>query len=94
MLLLLPYSEFLRRLAEPRNIADVVLVFFLVYGVSKLVRGTRATPMAAGIAALAILYWLSHQRRTRDPGIRSYVVVSFTSAWRSSFCFKLRFARH
>jgi len=59
MLLLLPYSEFLRRLAEPRNIADVVLVFLLVYGVLKLVRGTRATPMAAGIAALAILYWLS-----------------------------------
>ena len=59
MLLLLPYSEFLRRLAEPRNIADVVLVFLLVYGVLKLIRGTRATPMAAGIAALAILYWLS-----------------------------------
>lgn len=59
MLLLLPYSEFLRRLTEPRNIADFVLVFLLVYGVLKLVRGTRATPMAAGIAALAILYWLS-----------------------------------
>src|SRR6267378_2810388 len=59
MLLLLPYTEFLRRLAEPRNIADLVLVFLLVYGVLKLVRGTRATPMAAGIAALAILYWLS-----------------------------------
>src|SRR6266480_630586 len=59
MLLLLPYSEFLRRLTEPRNIADVVLVFLLVYGVLKLIRGTRATPMAAGIAALALLYWLS-----------------------------------
>src|SRR5882672_9572680 len=59
MLLLLPYSELLRRLAEPRNIADVVLVFLLVYGVLKLIRGTRATPMAAGIAALALLYWLS-----------------------------------
>ena len=59
MLLALPYTEFLRRLAEPRNIADVVLVFLLVYGVLKLVRGTRAAPMAAGIAALAILYWLS-----------------------------------
>src|SRR5690349_1527250 len=59
MLLLLPYIELLRRLAEPRNIADIILVFLLVYGVLKLVRGTRATPMAAGIAALAILYWLS-----------------------------------
>jgi diadenylate cyclase len=59
MLLALPYTEFLRRLAEPRNIADFVLVFLLVYGVLKLVRGTRAAPMAGGIAALAILYWLS-----------------------------------
>src|SRR5258707_12872523 len=59
MLLLLPSSEFLRSLAEPRNIADVVMVFLLVYGVLKLVRGTRATPMAAGIAALGLLYWIS-----------------------------------
>jgi diadenylate cyclase len=61
MLLALPYTEFLRRLAEPRNIADIVLVFLLVYGVLKLVRGTRAAPMAAGIAALAILSWLSRR---------------------------------
>lgn len=59
MLLALPYTEFLRRLAEPRNIADIVLVFLLVYGVLKLVRGTRAAPMAGGIAALAILRWFS-----------------------------------
>src|SRR5882724_2840849 len=59
MLLLLPYTEYLRRLAEPRNIADVVIVFLLVYAVLKLVRGTRAAPMAAGIAAFAFLYWLA-----------------------------------
>lgn len=59
MLPLLPYADALRRLAEPRNIADIVLVFLLVYGVLKLVRGTRAAPMAGGIAAIAILYWLS-----------------------------------
>ena len=59
MLPLRPYAESLRRLAEPRNIADIVLVFLLVYGVLKLVRGTRAAPMAGGIAAIAILYWLS-----------------------------------
>ena len=59
MLLLLPYAEFLKRFTEPRNVADLVLVFVLVYGVLKLIRGTRATPMAAGIAALAVLYWLS-----------------------------------
>src|SRR3954454_21266693 len=59
MLPVLPYADFLRRLVEPRNIADIVLVFLLVYGVLKLVRGTRAAPMAGGIAAIAILYWLS-----------------------------------
>ena len=59
MLLLLPYTEYLGRLAEPRNIADIVLVFLLVYAVLKLVRHTRAAPMAAGIAAFAILYWLA-----------------------------------
>jgi len=36
-----------------------VLVLLLVYGVLKLLRGTRAAPMAAGIAALFFLYWLS-----------------------------------
>src|SRR4026209_852572 len=59
MLLILPYTEYLRRLTEPRNIADVVIVFLLVYAVLKLVRGTRAAPMAAGIGAFAILYWLA-----------------------------------
>lgn len=59
MLLFLPYSEYLRRVVEPRNIADIVFVFLLVYGVLKLLRGTRAAPMAAGIAALIFLYWLS-----------------------------------
>ena len=59
MLLLLPYTEYLKRVGEPRNIADVVFVFLLVYAVLKLLRGTRAAPMAAGIAALVFLYWLS-----------------------------------
>ncbi len=59
MLLLLPYTEYLERLGEPRNVADIFIVFLLVYAVLKLVRGTRAAPMAAGIAAFALLYWLS-----------------------------------
>ena len=59
MLLVLPYTEYLRRVVEPRNVADIVLVFLLVYAVLKLLRGTRAVPMAAGIAALVFLYWLS-----------------------------------
>lgn len=62
MLLLLPYAEYLRRAIEPRNLADIVLVFLLVYAVLKLLRGTRAAPMAAGIAAIVFLYWLSVQQ--------------------------------
>jgi len=62
MLLLLPYAEYLKRAIEPRNLADIVLVFLLVYAVLKLLRGTRAAPMAAGIAAIVFLYWLSVQQ--------------------------------
>ena len=59
MLLLLPYTEYLGRLGEPRNIVDIILVFLLVYAVLKLVRGTRAAPMAAAIGALALLNWIA-----------------------------------
>lgn len=59
MLLLLPYTEYLGRLSEPRNLADVLLVFLLVYAVLKLVRGTRAAPMVAALGAFALLYWLA-----------------------------------
>ncbi len=56
---MLPHMEYLARLAEPRNLADIALVFLMVYAVLKLVRGTRAAPMAAGLAAFALLYWLA-----------------------------------
>ncbi len=58
-LLLTSPGDYLLRLAEPRAILDIVLVFLVVYGVLKLVRGTRAAPMAAGIGAFALLYWLA-----------------------------------
>src|SRR3989442_3878367 len=57
--LMLPLNHYLARLAEPRVIADIVLVFLVVFGVLKLLRGTRAAPMAAGIGAFALLYWLA-----------------------------------
>jgi diadenylate cyclase len=63
MLLLISLKDYLERLAEPRSIADVVLVFLVVYGVLKLLRGTRAAPMAAGIGAFAFLYWLAVNQR-------------------------------
>ena len=63
LLLLLPYSEYLGRLGDPRNIADIALVFLIVYAVLKLVRGTRAAPMAAGIAFILLLYALAVNRQ-------------------------------
>lgn len=59
MLFLFSTTEYLARLAEPRSIADIVLVFLVVYGVLKLLRGTRAAPMAAGMGVFAFLYWLA-----------------------------------
>jgi diadenylate cyclase len=62
MLLFLQYREYLGRLSDPRNIADIALVFLIVYAVLKLVRGTRAAPMAAGIAFILLLYGLAVSR--------------------------------
>ncbi|MEO6393949.1 MAG: diadenylate cyclase CdaA [Pyrinomonadaceae bacterium] len=59
MSVVLPQLDNLGRLFDLRSIADIFLVFLIVYGVLKLVRGTRAAPMAAGIAAFALLYWLA-----------------------------------
>ena len=56
-MLLQSYYQFIGSLREPRNLVDIALVFLLVYAVLKLIRGTRAAPMAAGIGALALLYW-------------------------------------
>ena len=42
-----------------RNVFDIALVFIIVYVVLKLLRGTRAVPMVAGIVILALLYWLA-----------------------------------
>jgi len=63
MLLLISLKDYLEKLAEPRSIADVLLVFLVVYGVLKLLRGTRAAPMAAGIGVFAFLYWLAVNQR-------------------------------
>jgi diadenylate cyclase len=59
LLLFVPLREYIARLAEPRSVADIVLVFLVVYAVLKLLRGTRAAPMAAGIGVFAFLYWLA-----------------------------------
>jgi diadenylate cyclase len=59
--LLLPYTDYLGRLREPRNLLDLALVFLIVYTILKLLRGTRAVPMAAGIASFALLYAIAYR---------------------------------
>src|SRR5947209_9488727 len=56
-MLLQPQNQYLESLREWRNLFDIALVFLLVYGLLRLIRGTRAAPMAAGIGGLALLYW-------------------------------------
>jgi diadenylate cyclase len=51
------HNRYFESLREPRNIVDIVLVFLLVYALLRAIRGTRAAPMAAGIAGLTLLYW-------------------------------------
>lgn len=47
------------RMIEPRSLLDIALVFVIVYAVLRLIRGTRAVPMAAGLAAIGLLYWVA-----------------------------------
>jgi diadenylate cyclase len=42
------------------DFVDFVIVFLIVYELLKLVRGTRAVPMAFGIVVVAMLYQLAH----------------------------------
>jgi len=51
------YSQYLETMRQPRNLVDIALVFLLVYSLLRAIRGTRAAPMAAGLGALALLYW-------------------------------------
>src|SRR5216110_325793 len=55
----MPFTTHLARLAEPRSLVDIVLVFLVVYGVLKLLRGSRAAPMAAALGVFGFLYWLA-----------------------------------
>ena len=59
LFLLVPIRDYFARLTEPRSVVDIVLVFLLVYGVLKLLRGTRAAAMAAGLGVFGFLYWLA-----------------------------------
>jgi diadenylate cyclase len=51
--------ESLIRVFTLRSLIDFAVVFLLVYVLLRLVRGTRAAPMAAGMVALGLLYWIA-----------------------------------
>ena len=48
-------SEYIPAYHTMRNFLDFALVFLIVYVLLKLVRGTRALPMAVGMIALGLL---------------------------------------
>ncbi len=58
---IIPYGEYFDRMREARNLLDLALVFLIVYTVLKLLRGTRAVPMAAGLSAFALLYFVAYR---------------------------------
>jgi diadenylate cyclase len=60
------------------DLIDILIVFFLVYEVLKLVRGTRAVPMAFGIVVVAMLYQLAHWLELRIIQAMLRVVLSYT----------------
>ena len=43
-----------------RDFIDVLIVFFITYEVLRLIKGTRAVSMAAGVAVIALLYEISN----------------------------------
>ena len=53
------FSDYIPTLNTFWSALDFVLVFIIVYVLLKLVRGTRALPMAAGMVGLGLLYWLA-----------------------------------
>lgn len=55
-------AQFLQQ-ARITGVIDLLVVFFAIYEILKLLKDTRAMQMAAGIAVVAVLYQLSHWMR-------------------------------
>lgn len=53
------FSDYLARLTSARNLVDIAIVFIIVYIILRLVRGTRAMPMALGMVGFGVIYWLA-----------------------------------
>ena len=86
-----------------RNALDIAFVFIIVYVLLKLVRGTRALPMAAGLIALGLLYWLAAAQdlhtlatvlQTAIPYMGFAIIVLFQAEMRQALIYvgnRLRF---
>jgi diadenylate cyclase len=59
MFLFAELSDYLARLTSARNLIDIAVVFVIVYIILRLVRGTRAMPMALGMVGFGLIYWLA-----------------------------------
>jgi diadenylate cyclase len=57
MFLFAQFSDYLSRLTNARNLVDIAIVFIIVYIILRLVRGTRAMPMALGMVGFGLIYW-------------------------------------
>ena len=55
----MPFTDYIPAFFSLRNVFDFAFVFIIVYVLLKLVRGTRALPMAVGMVILGLLYWLA-----------------------------------
>jgi diadenylate cyclase len=59
MFLFAELNDYLVKLTSARNLIDIAVVFVIVYIILRLVRGTRAMPMAVGMAGFGLIYWLA-----------------------------------
>lgn len=74
-------NELLHRVSSWWDVADIVIVAFLIYQALKLIRGTRAMQMAIGLAGVLLLLYASQlmplqTANTLIRGVLTYAVIA------------------
>jgi diadenylate cyclase len=67
--LIFPLSDHIAKLAEPRAITEMALMFLVVYAALKLMRVARPVMLALGIAVFSALYWIAVVEGTSAFGV-------------------------
>ena len=67
--LIFPLSDHIAKLAEPRAITELALMFLVVYAALKLMRVARPVTLALGIAVFSALYWIAVVEGTSAFGV-------------------------